>query len=86
MEENLARRLRMVEDRQQIEELRATYCFLVDDGRFDELVESCFTEDASCDFRAVRGGGRWRLSRRDATSSANSSRSLCQACCTTCVT
>ena len=57
MEENLARRLRMVEDRQQIEELRATYCFLVDDGRFDELVDSCFTEDASCDFRAVRGGG-----------------------------
>src|SRR5208282_6902001 len=53
MEENLARRLRMVEDRQQIEELRATYCFLVDDGRFDELVDRCFTEDACCDFRGA---------------------------------
>ena len=47
-------RLRAIEDREQIRELAATYCFLVDDGRFDELVETCFTEDASCDFRGTR--------------------------------
>ena len=35
-------RLRALEDREAIRELQATYCFLVDDGRFDELVEFCF--------------------------------------------
>lgn len=44
-------RLRMLEDREMIRELRATYCFLVDDLRGEELVERYFTEDASCDFR-----------------------------------
>ncbi len=53
----LATRIRRIEDRDQIEELRATYCFLVDDERFDELVDEHFTADAVCDFRAVRGGG-----------------------------
>lgn len=48
-------RIRVLEDRERIRELRATYCFLVDDGRFDELVDLCFTEDATCDFRAVDG-------------------------------
>ena len=55
MEEGLERRLRALEDREQIRELRATYCFLVDDGRFDELVDDCFTDDARCDFRSARG-------------------------------
>jgi len=46
-------RLQMLEDKDRIRELRATYCFLVDDLRLDELVERCFTEDASCDFRSL---------------------------------
>lgn len=49
------RRLRCLEDREQIRELLATYCFLVDDGRFEELVDTCFTGDARCDFRDSRG-------------------------------
>ena len=49
-------RLRTLEDREQIRELTATYCFLVDDGRFAELVERCFTEDACCDFHGAGGG------------------------------
>jgi len=49
-------RLRTLEDREQIRELAATYCFLVDDGRFAELVERCFTEDACCDFHGAGGG------------------------------
>ncbi len=61
MDESLAKRLEVIEDRQQIEELRATYCFLVDDGRVDELVDGYFTDDALCDFRAVRGGGTLAL-------------------------
>jgi ketosteroid isomerase-like protein len=55
MEEELERRLSAIEDREQIRELRATYCFLVDDGRFDELVDDCFTDDARCDFRSAQG-------------------------------
>lgn len=55
MKKKLKRRLRALEDREQIRELRATYCFLVDDGRFDELVDDCFTEDARCDFRSAGG-------------------------------
>jgi SnoaL-like domain len=51
-----AARIRALEDREQIRELAATYCFLVDDGQFDELVERCFTEDACCDFRGADGG------------------------------
>lgn len=49
-------RIRLIEDREQIRELVANYCFLIDDGRFDELVDRCFTADASCDYRGVRGG------------------------------
>ena len=52
---SIEQRLRILEDREQIRELAATYCFLVDDGRFDELVERCFTEDACCDFRGASG-------------------------------
>lgn len=55
MGDDVSRRLRAIEDRQAIEELRATYCFLVDDGRLAELVDEHFTEDAVCDFRTVRG-------------------------------
>jgi len=46
-------RLRELEDREAIRELQATYCFLVDDGRFDELADRCFAEDARCDFRLI---------------------------------
>jgi ketosteroid isomerase-like protein len=55
MNETIEQRLRVLEDREQIRELRATYCFLVDDERFDELVDRCFTDDACCDFRATDG-------------------------------
>ena len=55
MSEDLEARLRVLEDREAIRELRATYCFLVDDGRFDELVDGWFTEDALCDFGAADG-------------------------------
>jgi len=47
-----ALRLEQLEARVRIEELRASYCFLVDDRRYDELVDTCFTSDALCDFRA----------------------------------
>jgi ketosteroid isomerase-like protein len=49
-------RLQALEDREAIRELQATYCFLVDDGRFDELVDSCFAADARCDFRILASG------------------------------
>lgn len=39
--------------REEIKELRATYCFLVDERKFAELVAKCFTEDAGIDFRAA---------------------------------
>jgi len=55
MGNELEQRLRALEDREQIRELRARYCFLVDDGRFDELVDECFTEDARCDFYSTNG-------------------------------
>jgi hypothetical protein len=55
MDEGLARRLQVLEDREAIRELQATYCFLVDDGRFDELVDNWFADDARCDFRDTRG-------------------------------
>jgi len=55
MEGALARRVQRLEDRAAICELQATYCFLVDDGRFDELVDEWFTADARCDFRDARG-------------------------------
>jgi hypothetical protein len=55
MAANLEERIRALEDREKIQELRATYCFLVDDGHVDELVEHLFTEDARCDFRARSG-------------------------------
>jgi ketosteroid isomerase-like protein len=53
MDKTIADRLQCLEDREAIRELQATYCFLVDDGRFEELVQRWFTEDARCDFRDV---------------------------------
>ena len=53
---SIEQRLRILEDREDIRELAATYCFLVDAGRSDELVERLFTEDACCDFRDAGGG------------------------------
>lgn len=55
MDDDILRRLRRLEDREKICELQATYCFLVDDRRFDELVDHWFAEDARCDFRDVTG-------------------------------
>jgi ketosteroid isomerase-like protein len=49
-------RLQALEDREALRELQATYCFLVDDGHFDELVDRHFAEDARCDFRLVGSG------------------------------
>ncbi len=60
MDETMQSRLRVLEDREQIKELTATYCFLVDDGRYDELVDRHFGEDAVCDFRS-RGGDQGPL-------------------------
>jgi hypothetical protein len=57
MAENLTDRLGALEDRNAILELRATYCFLVDDGHFGELVDHWFTPDARCDFRSTVEGG-----------------------------
>jgi ketosteroid isomerase-like protein len=51
-----ASRLQALEDREAIRELQATYCFLVDDERIDELVDRCFAEDARCDFRLTASG------------------------------
>jgi ketosteroid isomerase-like protein len=53
MTQNPEDRLQVLEDREAIRELQATYCFLVDDGRFDELVDRHFAKDARCDFRLV---------------------------------
>ncbi|MBI5506343.1 MAG: nuclear transport factor 2 family protein [Deltaproteobacteria bacterium] len=55
MDQPIAERLQRLEDREAIRELQATYCFLVDDGRYEELVERWFTEDARCDFRDAAG-------------------------------
>lgn len=55
MKTSVEERLQILEDREKIKELRATYCFLVDDGRMEELIERCFTEDAVCDFRSPDG-------------------------------
>ena len=46
-------RIQVLEDREAIRELQATYCFLVDDGRFDELVDHHFAKDARCEFHLV---------------------------------
>jgi len=56
MEKTERDRLQELEDREAIRELQATYCFLVDDGRFDELVDRCFAQDARCDFRLLDSG------------------------------
>lgn len=56
MAKTLEERVRLLEDREGIRELRASYCFLVDDGRTEELVDRCFTEDAACEFRASGPG------------------------------
>ena len=47
MTADLERRLTLIEDRTAISELRALYCYLVDQGRASEAVE-LFTED--CEF------------------------------------
>jgi ketosteroid isomerase-like protein len=48
---DLEQRIQILEDREQLKELGATYCFLVDDDRYVELVNDYFTDDAGCDFR-----------------------------------
>jgi hypothetical protein len=46
---NIEECIRILEDREMLRELRATYCFLVDDDRYTELVRNHFTSDARCD-------------------------------------
>ncbi len=53
---DIDKRIQVLEDREMIRELRATYCFLVDDGKYAELVSDHFTRDAHCDFRFRLGG------------------------------
>ena len=53
MADTLEQRIQALEGREAIRDLRTAYCFLVDDGRYDELVDTCFTQDATCDFRAL---------------------------------
>jgi len=57
MAQDLEARLRALEDREAIRELRATYCFLVDGGRPEELVDGCFTREARCEFGSAVAGG-----------------------------
>lgn len=52
---NLEQRIQLLEDKEMIKELRAAYCFLVDDGRYAELVNDNFTVNAGCDFRMRLG-------------------------------
>lgn len=52
---DLAQRIQILEDREQIRELGATYCFLVDGGHYEKLVHDYFTRDAECDFRIRLG-------------------------------
>ena len=53
---DLEQRIQLLEDREKIKELRATYCFLVDDDQYAELVNDHFTLDAGCDFRSRMAG------------------------------
>jgi len=48
---DIEQRIQVLEDRETIKELMATYCFLVDDDECAELVNDHFTHDAHCDFR-----------------------------------
>ncbi|MBT4162428.1 MAG: nuclear transport factor 2 family protein [Gammaproteobacteria bacterium] len=52
---DLERRIALLEDREKIKELRATYCFMVDDDQYAELVNNHFTTHAGCDFRIRLG-------------------------------
>ncbi len=56
MSTDLEQRIQAIEDRDAIRELCATYCFCVDTGRFDELADNGFTDDAHCDFGLLDGG------------------------------
>ena len=53
---DLVQRIQLLEDREKIKELRATYCFLVDDDQYTELVNDHFTLDSGCDFRSRMTG------------------------------
>ncbi len=53
---DIEKRIQVLEDREKIKELRATYCFLIDDGKYAELVNDHFAQDAHCDFRFRLGG------------------------------
>jgi hypothetical protein len=60
--EELGEKLQMLEDREKIKELRASYCWTVDEGKFEEFVD-LFTDDVDCDFGslgAFKGKAEWR--------------------------
>ena len=54
MDDGIERRIGALEDREAVRELTATYCFLVDDGAYDTLADTCFAEDAVCDFHSTK--------------------------------
>ncbi len=53
---DIEERIQVLEDREMLKELMATYCFLVDDDKCAELVNDHFTNDVRCDFRFRLGG------------------------------
>ena len=58
----LEKRLQQLEDREAIKELRARYCWTVDEGKYEEFL-SLFTDDVECDFGNLgtfKGKAEWR--------------------------
>ena len=53
--DDLEARLKRVEDVQAIKDLRARYCFAVDEGRWDDLI-AMFTEDAEVNMLGTAKG------------------------------
>jgi hypothetical protein len=55
-------RLQMLEDREAIKELRASYCWTIDEGRLDEFLD-LFTDEVEADFGDLgvfKGKAEWR--------------------------
>jgi hypothetical protein len=58
----LEKRLQLLEDREAIKELRAKYCWTVDEGKFEEFL-NLFTDDVDCDFGSLgtfKGKSEWK--------------------------
>ena len=57
---DLEKKIQMLEDREAIKELRATYCYLVDEGcnnndrsKLEELMAKYFSKDATAEFQPL---------------------------------